>query len=418
MFRCDKQKKLESYLGGGVIVQILEQNDPFGRIGSEFGKGLAQQIPKEIERKRLSEGIKKFSPELAEAYNVPGVLDNPQVAQQLMQYVQSNRAKEAVRGRQSSGMPGINVPNAIQEARIPGQQGSQSSQERPTQFNRESSNYLRPDSADEIDRKAVDLSDRTGLPFSQAQEIEQRNSDKRIASESAFEARASLGSQEFNKELDSILQKQGLESNNDIPYEMRTEYDNLVRNDIDNGASPIQAAKSRAKQLLDIAKVRQQLSTEAVKKFYSTTPSASRKSIRDIRKAYKDVGKLELYKQDLTSKVGMSPSYASSVAFPVSEHPEIKSEISKVSENPKKTFDKIVSSLGKNDSLQSIAVALENKGGRGTGERFFDTIRALNFANDVDLTERQARELNEGFKYNPSLTDVWYTSLLGKRGEE
>jgi len=40
------------------MVQYIKQGNIFGRIGSSIGQGLAEQIPKEVERNRLSSGLK------------------------------------------------------------------------------------------------------------------------------------------------------------------------------------------------------------------------------------------------------------------------------------------------------------------------------------------------------------------------
>ena len=42
------------------MAQVIESNDIFGKIGRGFGQGLGEQIPKEMQHKRLSEGLQKL----------------------------------------------------------------------------------------------------------------------------------------------------------------------------------------------------------------------------------------------------------------------------------------------------------------------------------------------------------------------
>lgn len=397
------------------MVQIVEQDDPFGRIGSEFGRGLAQQIPKEIERKRLSEGLKKFSPELAEAYNIPGVIERPEIAQQVLQYIRSKKQREAATRNQSQSSSQFNRNSADGQ-----QQGASAGK-----FDRNSSNYLLPDTAEEIGRRAADLSDQTGIPFEESKAIEQERGDKRIAAETAFEGRANLASNELSKYVQLNTQKDGKDLFGDIPGEMLGDYDALVRNDVANGQSPVQAASKRGKELLEIAKARQQVSVEGIKKAYAKSKSESQRVINNIRDTYKKSGRLDLYKSDLVNKVGLTPSFASEIAYPVSDNKSIQSEIKNYNKNPSDSLERISNSLSKNDSLLSIALALEKEAGKnkwlkgrvfqsskgtGDGVKFLDKIAADRKAGKINLTESQARELGEQFNPNPTLKDIWYTT--------
>ena len=40
------------------MAQSISQGNIFGRIGSEIGKGLSEQVPKEVERNRLQSSLK------------------------------------------------------------------------------------------------------------------------------------------------------------------------------------------------------------------------------------------------------------------------------------------------------------------------------------------------------------------------
>lgn len=71
------------------MAQKISQGNIFGRIGTGIGQGMAEQIPKEIERNRLASGLKNLSQkkdlspfeQFSELVGIPGAADRPQVIQ-------------------------------------------------------------------------------------------------------------------------------------------------------------------------------------------------------------------------------------------------------------------------------------------------------------------------------------------------
>lgn len=71
------------------MAQYIKNANIFGRVGSGIGQGLAEQIPKEIERNRLASGLQNLSSQqnlspfqqFAGLVGVPGAADRPQVIQ-------------------------------------------------------------------------------------------------------------------------------------------------------------------------------------------------------------------------------------------------------------------------------------------------------------------------------------------------
>lgn len=90
----------------------VKQGDIFGRIGSGFGQGLAEQLPKEVERNRLSSGLKQLgqqknlSPfqQFSQLASIPGVSEKPQLLQTggelLRQQAYLNALKNQYEGQQ------------------------------------------------------------------------------------------------------------------------------------------------------------------------------------------------------------------------------------------------------------------------------------------------------------------------------
>src|SRR6478752_4229054 len=86
------------------MAQYIKQGDIFGRVGTGFAKGLAEQVPKEIERNRLSSGLKAFEQEhqnlnpmqqLARLSAIPGI--TPQTIQSFSDLARTNNLANAYR---------------------------------------------------------------------------------------------------------------------------------------------------------------------------------------------------------------------------------------------------------------------------------------------------------------------------------
>src|SRR5271170_3606247 len=67
----------------------IPQPSIFGRIGTGIGRGLAESLPKEIERGRMASGLKQLGEQqglnqfqqFAGLASIPGVADKPQILQ-------------------------------------------------------------------------------------------------------------------------------------------------------------------------------------------------------------------------------------------------------------------------------------------------------------------------------------------------
>ena len=395
------------------MVQTIEQGDIFGRIGKSFGQGLGEAIPKAQERKYLSEGLKKVNPQLGETYAIPGMIEHPEIANQAMKFAQSTRAKDVIKKRdtlspksQSVGMQGTESPISTKKTE----------NELPPKFDRTADNYLMKTSSDILDTEAANLSDESGMPYEEVRDIIGKRDISRVESEKEFEGRNKLGEDELVKSVEEFTQKPGNEVYKDLTGKMLQQYKTLVANDIVNGKSPIQSARTRGNELLRMAETRQQISTEAAKSAFGESRSEAQRIVKGLRDEYKKTDSLGLYQEDLIGKLKMQPSFASTIAFPVSNHKEFVPIIKNYRKDPIKYADTILKDLNNSDSLQSIALAIEENAGRGSGQRFLERVSAEKSAGKLDkLTERQIKELGYEFNPKPTIRDLYYTSLFGNR---
>ena len=89
------------------MAQKIKQANIFGRLGSALGQGLAESIPKEANRMRLSQGLMDLSKEkdleplqfMSKFYGIPEVANNPQLVQSGTQLYNQSRRNQAFQGQ-------------------------------------------------------------------------------------------------------------------------------------------------------------------------------------------------------------------------------------------------------------------------------------------------------------------------------
>jgi len=123
------------------MAQLIKQGNIFGRIGTGFGKGLAEQLPKEIERNRLSSGLRDLEKEgsnLSHIQQYAKLIESgatPEHINHILPFLRNASIAKGPRGSQGNqqenidqnGNP-INIPQqtgAPNQRNMKGPQGSQ-----------------------------------------------------------------------------------------------------------------------------------------------------------------------------------------------------------------------------------------------------------------------------------------------------
>ena len=387
------------------MAQIIHQEDIFGRVGRNIGEGLSEQLPKEVEARRLSSQFKKMGlpEEFAVGATVPGFFKH---FDKIAPYIRSGREKEAAKDR----IGAISSSGAIN--------GAISDQENIPM--RERSDYLVPQSPEQLSAKAIEESNRSKIPYEQVLAGYQARDAQRLATEQAHQARIDKAVSDFDKQTEKLTQKEGKDFT-DIIGEMKQRYENDLASSIDRGGNQIQDPINKAKELLDFAKTKNQLRN--LSKEAGLVPLSDPKDqLKSIRKTYQDKGALEELRNDLVTYFGLSPQGASRIAFPTSKEVEKKipprlgqtslrpgEKRSKV--NPEKVYSDILDDFPKDQSLQSVAKSLDKRGYSGLD--FLKMANDLNEKNQASLTELQKRELPQAYSASPALGDLFYFSIFG-----
>lgn len=348
----------------------VKQGNIFGRIGTELGRGLAESIPKEVERNRLAKGIEELNsnPNLtplqyfSQALTKPGLIDRPQAIQSLAQLAREQGMRksyiDAYRGGNAPGsMPqnfnqGQSNIQDVRSANIPeetiNKTGSQPSI--PTGFeSREQQAMSKPGlvepetnpkflptkrwtpeqvyankgmlaerfplaSDEDLNKMNADAEERyLGLP-----EDERKQQD--YLRDVEFKAK-----DKFNKDLSTSLEKEGKEIYGDISGQLKLDAEKAMLNDLKTNPNLTtdMAAEKWVKKLHDFTRIKSQ-NKELAGRDIHTHLNANKKedtikSLMERQKIYADLGRQKEYFDMLRSDFGLSPERAAMIAYPRSE---------------------------------------------------------------------------------------------------
>lgn len=456
------------------MAQYIKQGNIFGRIGSNIGKGLAEQIPEEVKRNRLNSGLQDLEKDsgnlnqqqyFTRALQVPHLIEHPQAIQSLAEL-----AKVQNQGNAYSRAAGKNQPNAnnisrnnsdvsqiqqnISDENAPTQQSSdigKSSIKGDEKNNQRSPNIERnQDIPQVVSGNPLNQQNLPKTPWS-PQQRNQQISDyieqgflpdqaKQLASDD--EAR-DLGQPEVHKErqeniksakkevretlkrhLETKLQKSGDNLYKDVEGPMivnaeRGMIRDLILNpnaDIDNVANDWSERLYRTAIAKD--KMKTLGKTTGVENFLKGNQSV--KKLQEYQDIFKRSGNLEEFKNLLKGPdFGMSEQAASSISYPTSKN--ISEYISKMKPNHtaensdqkarKAALEIEKLGVGTDDSISSIAKSLSDKDPYFDQQAFFDQISEDK--DKIGLNERQRLELAEGVRnILPNWADLLYLPIF------
>jgi hypothetical protein len=278
------------------MAQYIKQGNIFGRIGSGVGKGLAEQLPKEIERGRLASGLqslegqKDLSPfqQFARLSAIPGV--TPQMIQSGTELLRQQQIRDAYkRGRnpradqvESSTPFSVlkNIQNPIGNNFNSQLKNPPKDQTIPSDVPRREEALQNPPAAAEnpLNEKFIPASPWTqqmqedaineafdrGIARTFDEANAYANSQRQLREQTPEKYREQLDYQKgvdrevdnlFDKHLQTRLQKEGKETFSDVPGDLQLNIKKKARNSVATGQmNPEQAAEYYSKKALDLVK--------------------------------------------------------------------------------------------------------------------------------------------------------------------
>lgn len=453
------------------MVQIIEPNESiFGRLGKGFGKGLAEQLPKEVDRYRLSQGLSNFEKEsenltplqsLARLSSIPGV--TPQMIQSFGELAKQQNTRNAFkqaagkargptpqedeqliqqpgqqRQPQQTEQPGVGVPRgAPNQARPQVQPGVNVKPEEFGQPQITQKNPLRPEAIPALpwtpERRIQEVAELADLfPNLNPQELQAMaadNESRELAQPGAQQARDTYLKQQqaeannkLTTQLETKLQKQGKDVFQDITGEMLVNIQRGMEKDLRTNpkATVDDVVNKWSNRALELAKAKTQVEALSKRDLYDQVvrPEKTLNSLKAAQKIYAEAGNKEEFFNTLKSDFNMSPSGAALVAYPLEKRAQEyintnvrKTRVGDSEKNSIKYANDLDKYLSSEDSLIAIARSLRQK------DPFFDETTFFNQLRDdenIRLSPRQRREIINGV---PDIFPNWGDiSILPYRG--
>lgn len=399
--------------------QVLENpGSVSGRIGKGFAKGLADTVPKEVERMRLSSGLKKLGEQdltgknqlqtLGEIYNIPGI--TPEIAKLAQQQVQkqnfidrsptdlNTKSNESTTGKSNKSR------KAVQD------NGFAS----PSQITEYKKNILQePESAEIRDLAKDYLSQGLTQDTNEAMALaRQELGQNRVAQQS----RNTALRKDLDERLKLELQGQGFGDYKDISGEIQKQLmdqGEYMVNEL--GFSPEQAAEKTGQIALELAKSANNLADTGG--FWNMFRKSSTKSqeLKQQREEFSKYGFGEQFDDLAASHLGITPLQAAHILDPL-DNKGIENEIGNLKKVPgtsdrklkEEILDTIIRQIKPKDSLYDIEWKLRDKG--YDVNQFKKRVQDLSADKQISLSDQQKHQQKRAIS-NSFLGDILYESF-------
>lgn len=411
------------------MAQKIHQANIFGRIGSGIGQGLSEQIPKEIERYRLSQGLRELEgqqrltpfQQFSRLASIPGI--TPQMIQSGSELLRQQGIAEGFRNTRRQGeknpfresLKSKNIPESSQQ-NAPGLQPRPSGLVSTESTQAALQNYI-PRTREENISRAADLYDENKELYPNPESalqaaVQEDQQNQAISNALQTQGQSQLGVQ---NRVRGELQNLRNAANVEIPDNVFQQVENDVLDKIKSGEPELEAAKLGQKKLDAISREYRNLTNLGNWTFPFQNPSEATRAIKALREDFKERNDLENFADSLVSRNGLSFPKAYHEAYNIEDIPELRKSINKLpsientkTEDPSFETQKIIPQLakllGKEGSPLSIAEELRMKG--------YDPNLWLDYLTknkrQLDLTERQVRELGKTRNWFPSMNDLWF----------
>lgn len=463
------------------MAQYVKQGNIFGRIGTGFGKGLAEQIPKEIERTRLqsgledvankSEGLTPFQ-RFAKLSGVPGI--TPQALQSGSELLRQEGIRSSFRNPSGQGAPAdASVQPAGMEQAQPGIPNKppdnvkrsvvQGGDNIPTNFATRAAEaaanqgLVRENPAQQKfipavswtpDQKNEDISkDWDRNPNLSYEQIKERSDDRErrfLSKPEEYQAQQKYlndiedqADAEFDRQLETILQKKGNEIYGDLTGETLLDTKKAMRHDLatNPNLNPKTAAEKWVKKGKDFVTTKGQIKALANRDLWDSFAPGKKestlKTLKSAQKLYDEMGRKKEFYDMLRSKntpeggygFDVSPGGAALIAYPRSESlkqvvqsaPFRKPGQAPISseKESRKIADEFAKKRTNSDSILAFVREMKDK------RPYFDEITFLEHLRDNQkefaFNPDQINELNMPYSdYHPNWGDLALFPYFGK----
>jgi hypothetical protein len=426
----------------------IKQGDIFGRVGTSIGKGLAENVPKEIERNRFRQGVEYLGKEganmspfqkLGYLQSLPGT--TPQFtasAADLLNKEAQGRALENI-NRQSN----VNNENFFKNnAQSPNQNGDQNAPSITDAETLEKSleGYI-PKTRDELDQRAAQLFNANRARYNNdptealvaAQDEDSRNQKIAQAHQEKY--------QNLDKTQQNVKETLRLQSNN-LKVKVPANVYSKIESEAIRATKPIskggeglteeQASKDYGEKLDKIS--RQYENVKSIGNWGITfkSPKKTLDTINALEKDFRERDDTQNLGDEFINKQKLSPMFAFSLAEPVRNNKSLSRDMKKLPKLEREFFlnkPKNINSFAdfsvqqtediapkfaeylKKGGASPLAVAYELEKNGYDADTFLNYVvenqKALNLtANQIDQIEKPRNAVG-------TINDVWLSSFTG-----
>lgn len=431
------------------MVQVIDQLGGIsGRLGKGFAKGLSEQVPKEIDRYRLSKGLQEIGQrkdqtpfeQFAGLAGVPGI--TPQMIESGSKLLKQQGVNNALMNKANQTQQP--AQNPFPPSNQPSREGSKSlspSITSRTPIEATLNPYI-PKSFDQLQQRAGELLQENPALYSQDPEKAMQAAVQEDASEqnisSALQGQRQK-EQDVQNRVTEGLREQGKTLNALVPGNVYSDIEDKAinavksKNEGGEGLTEQQAKKKYGDELDKISRDYQALETVGSMDFVLRGISKVKQNLKSIRHDFKERNDLENLADAYISQQKLSPSKAYYLAYPPSENKELNNalvDIPKIDrrkimhEKDEPTFDEIEKRV-KSRTLDVSKKLAKVMGTEGSPLAISEELKSRGYDPDIwfdyldknrkqlNLGERQGRELNKPRNNFPTLNDNWLFLFSG-----
>lgn len=411
----------------------VKQGDIFGRIGTGFGQGLAEQVPKEIERNRLASGLQQFEKEsanltpiqqLARLSAIPGI--TPQMIQSFGELGRQQAKANAISNLQSQTVPSP-FPNSTPTPPGAEEKKAPSLTEEET-LAKAQQGYIPPTQEQLYNEAGKAFNENPALFENNPAKAIQWAEDKALREEAIAQAHQKRH-EDLTRIQDNVVKRLKDHSGRlgvEIPANVYSKIEDEAiqatkpKNKGGNGLTEQQAMKKYGEELDRISRDYQGIKSIGNWSVTGRKPDETIRNIKSLQKKFKERDDTENFGDKLISETKLSPIMAYSFAEPVYQIPKVKNELSNLppinktrSEDPiYETLliaPKLAETMGQEASPLAIAFELKKKG--------YDPQTWLSYVTDnqknLKLLGSQIRQLDKPNSLLGTFNDWWLSSWTG-----
>jgi hypothetical protein len=416
------------------LVQVIDDpysGNVFGRLGAGIGQGLSEHLPKEIERMRLSSGLKKLNQEnvqdpfefYTKALGIPGI--TPQMVESLGRLSEKRLQAQGLKNFGKQG--GREGAENLRQLGAPTQQAGNTSAipsvTTPTGLQATTHPFIPRSTPEKYYAAAQKYEVNPGLygnDIEKAVLLENQIDNDMQAQNSALQLQRTGETDVQNTVRTSLANQHALLKSN-VPATIFSKIeDEAIRSVLstDQGGRNLteqQAAKEYGDKLRRISEDYTSIVQLRNTGLQPLQRGEIKRKIENLQKRMAERGEQKEFADRLISDANLTPRYAFRIAYPASDSPKAVEAIDALPDQKAKgpikkgrqrisyeeQIPKIAESMGKNSSPISIADALEKRG--------YDSTQFLKFLNDNKdelLTPNQSDQLKY-INERPTLQDLF-----------